>query len=138
MPFCHAQSRRTRGLHLRQAPVPSPGPLPQRSVSPFLVAVAFVLGRLGGRLTPRQPRARIANPRLPSALHPEIFEVELVDNRAEGLVVDLAAVAEVEDGGALGGDDAALDGLVLVALLAAVGRLGFVDRGEVTGPVLEA
>ena len=61
-----------------------------------------------------------------------------MDNRAEGLVVDLAAVAEVEDGGALGGDDAALDGLVLVALLAAVGRLGFVDRGEVTGPVLEA
>ncbi len=72
------------------------------------------------------------------SLHPELFEVELVDDGAKGLVVDLAAVAEVDDGGALGVDDAELDRLVLLALLAALGGLGLVVGREVAGPVLEA
>ena len=61
-----------------------------------------------------------------------------MDDGAEGLVVDLAAVAEVHDGGSLGVDDAELDRLVLLALLAAVGGLGLVVRGEVAGSVREA
>jgi hypothetical protein len=57
---------------------------------------------------------------------------------AEGLVIDLAAVAEVDDGGALGVDDPELDRLVLLVLLAALGGLRLVFRREVTGPVLQA
>jgi hypothetical protein len=40
--------------------------------------------------------------RAPLPLRSELFEVELGDDRAEGLVVDLAAVSEVGDGGSLG------------------------------------
>jgi hypothetical protein len=45
---------------------------------------------------PRPPSVRASEA---LALHPELFQVELVDDGAEGLVVDLAAVAEVDDGG---------------------------------------
>ena len=76
--------------------------------------------------------------RLRRALHPQLLEVELALDLAEGVVVDLALVAQLDDGRALGADDAALDLLVLDPLLAALGRLVGVLGREVPRPVPEA
>src|SRR6476620_8582810 len=83
------------------------------------------------------PLASIADP-AGSGLHPDLFKVELALDRAKGLVVDLAPIAQLDDGGPLGGDDAALDLLVLDPLLAALRGLGWVLGREVLGPVPEA
>ena len=72
-----------------------------------------------------------------SCFHPQLFEVELALDQPERGVVDLTAVAELDDRAALGRDDATLDLLVLDPFLGALGGLVRVRGGEVPGPVLQ-
>ena len=82
-----------------------------------------------------KPLERAAPGRL--ALHPQFFKVELPLDQAQGQVVDLAAIAQLDDRRPLRGDDAALDLLVLDALLPAFFRLVGVLGRQVPGPILE-
>ncbi len=77
----------------------------------------------------------LVQPRLP--LHPELVEIEFALDRAEGLVVDLAA-AKLDDGGSLGADDPALDLLVLDTLLVPFGGLVRIIGRDVAGPTSQA
>lgn len=67
-----------------------------------------------------------------SALHPQLFEVELPFDRAQRLIVDLTAVAELDDGRPLCPDDCQLDLLVLDSLLAPLsGFVGMCQKGSI-------
>src|SRR5258706_8754837 len=71
------------------------------------------------------------------ALGAELLEVEVALDQAERAVVDLAPIPQLDDRSALGTDDAALDLLVLEALLAPLGGLVRVLRREVLGAVVQ-
>src|SRR5439155_6411180 len=66
-----------------------------------------------------------------SALHAQLFEVELALDAPERFVVDPALIAQLGHRGALGADDGALDLLVFHPFLAPLGRLGGILGGEV-------
>ena len=59
-------------------------------------------------------------------------------DQAQRQVVDLAPIAQLDDGRPLRGDDPALDLLVLDALLAALGGLIGILGREVQGPITQA
>ena len=73
-----------------------------------------------------------------STFHPDLFEIELPLDQTKGPVVDLAPIAQLDDGTALGRDHPALDLLVLDSLLTPLGGLLGILGREVLRAVLKA
>src|SRR5438094_10232907 len=73
-----------------------------------------------------------------SGLHAELFEIELAFDGAEGRVVDLARLAELDHRCPLRVDDSRLNLLVLKPLLAPFGSLARILRGQVLSAVPKA
>src|SRR6476620_6400223 len=80
---------------------------------------AHLAPRSLGTVTDFAPRSRGRSRRTCSALHPQLLEVELALEQTQGQVVDLAAIAQLDDGRPLRADDPTLDLFVLDAFLAA-------------------
>src|SRR5689334_3289832 len=83
-----------------------------------------------------------ANPSIPligSAFHAKLFEVKFTLYLAQRLVVDLASVAQIDHGVALGRHDRELYLLMLRTFLCSFGRLVVVVRVDrrVLAPVFE-
>ena len=70
----------------------------------------------------------------PSGLPPQLVEVEVALDRAQRVVADLAAVAQLEDREPLGGDDRTPD-LVVLQLLDLLGRVSSPVPSMVSAPV---
>ena len=95
------------------------------------------------RLGPARTSAMRARPRAEpraagSSLHAELLEIELLLDGAQDEVVDLAAIAQLDDRRPLGADHPALDLLVLDPLLAPLGGLVRILGRQVLGSIAEA
>src|SRR6188472_1687436 len=84
------------------------------------------------------PRSGSRARRAFSALHPQLLEVELPLDHAQGQVVYLAPIAQLDDGRPLRADDPPLDLFVFDTLLAAFLRLVGVLGRKMPGPILES